>query len=109
MDNKGDSAQDLVDKVDTKFKVRKIPATSVQQKTLVARGVIVENRPYFILQRGLVTLGLYITKFGRDLFISIVSYLKPPISNFRVILLIVMVLFWLYSVFIFPNSLPGSF
>ena len=108
MDNKGDSAQVLINKVDSKFKVRKIPATSVQQKTLVARGVIVENRPYFILQRGLVALGLYITKFGRDLFISIVSYLKPPISNFRVILLAIMIIFWLYSVFIFPNSLTDS-
>jgi len=108
MDNKGDHAQDLVNKVDSKFKERKIPATSVQQQTLVARGVIVENRPYFILRRGLVSMGLYITKFGRDLFVSIVSYLKPPISNFRVIILVIMVLFWLYSVFIFPNSIADS-
>lgn len=108
MDNKGDNTQDLITKVNDKFQVRKIPDSTVQQKFLVARGLIVEHRPYFILQRRLVTIGLYITKYGRDLFISIVSYLKPPISNFRVILLILMVLFWLYSVFIFPNSLTDS-
>jgi hypothetical protein len=46
----------------------------------------VENRPYFIIRRGLVSLGLNIGGVGRDLFISMATYLKPPISNFRVLL-----------------------
>ncbi|GAB4400679.1 MAG: hypothetical protein OHK0031_19240 [Anaerolineales bacterium] len=45
-----------------------------------------ESRPYFIIQRGLISLGLNIGAFGRDLFISMATYIKPPISNFRAIL-----------------------
>ncbi len=65
-----------------------------------------------MLRRGLATVALYIAGFGRDLFVSQASYLKPPISNFRVIVLILMLIFGLYITFIYPfalaNSLSGS-
>jgi hypothetical protein len=105
MDNQGNHTQELIDKIYGKFSDRGIPGAHIQQKVLVARGLIVENRPYFLLQKGLVTLGLYIGEFGRDLFISLASYLKPPISYFRVLVLSLMMLFWLYSIFILPNAI----
>jgi hypothetical protein len=81
----------------------------MRQETLVARGLIVESRPYFILKRGLVSVALYINQFGQDLFVSLVSYLKPPISNFRVAVLGLMLLFWAYMMFIYTNALKNEF
>jgi hypothetical protein len=69
--------------------------------------VFVEQRNYFILQRGLATLALYIAKFGRDLFISQASYLKPPISNFRVTMVIVMFASIIYEVYAPVASVLG--
>lgn len=109
MDNQGQRAPDLSNKVTAKFKERSINGAKVENKTLVGRGLIVESRPYFLLQRGLVTVGLYITQFGKDLFVSIASYLKPPISGARVTLLAVMTLFELYFWFIFPGQVNRAF
>ena len=108
MDNKGESSQKLVEKVNSKFMERQIPETDFRRQVLEAKGVLVERRPYFIVQHNLVSTGLNITSFGRDLFISIASYLKPPISNFRVLLLGVMVFFGLYMTFGYPESLSNA-
>ena len=108
MDGQGPRAEDLTRKVDSKFKERQIPSTHVRQETLAARGLVVESRPYFILRSGLVSMALYISQFGRDLFVSLVSYLKPPISNFRAAILGVMLLFGAYMLFVFPNSLDSE-
>jgi hypothetical protein len=93
MDGEGHRALDLVAQVEAKFQEREIPGVTISKQTLTAKGIVVETRPYFLLRRGLATLALYISEFGHDLFISQVSYLKPPISNFRVLLLIAMLLF----------------
>jgi len=87
MDGQGGRADDLINRISQRFNERRIPGVQVTQERLTAKGVLVEVRPYFILKRGLVSLGLNITTFGKDLFISLVTYLKPPISNFRVMLL----------------------
>lgn len=97
MNNEGQRRDDLINRVETKFKERDIPGAFVSRQVLEARGVLVENRPYFILKRGLVSTALYINQFGRDLFISLASYLKPPISNVRVLVVAGMVLFQLYA------------
>jgi hypothetical protein len=108
MDNQGDQAEELTKKVTNKFDERTIPGSDVQKKNLVGRGVIVERRPYFLVKRELVTVGLYIAQFGKDLFVSLASYLKPPVSNARVILVVLMSLFAFYTLFIFPNSLTKA-
>ncbi len=108
MDGQGPQAEALISKVETKFKERQIPNTTVTQEVLVARGLLVENRPYFILRRGLVSVALYIRQFGRDLFISLAAYLKSPISNFRVLILFLMLLFQGYVLFIYPNSVNSA-
>lgn len=102
MDSQGSHADELVSNVEHKFSQRKIPHTAVVRRTLTARGVLVENRPYFLLRRGLATVALYIAAFGEDLFISLASYLKPPISPLRVLILLAMVAFQFFMYFLFP-------
>lgn len=109
MDNQGGKAVELSGKVTTLYRDRAIPGAQVENKNLVGRGLVVESRPYFLLQRGLVTVGLYIAQFGKDLFVSIASYLKPPISGARVALLGVMTLFAFYTLFLFPGALNRAF
>jgi hypothetical protein len=108
MDGQGSRAEDLTRKVESKSRERQIPSTQVRQETLVARGLVVESRPYFVLKRGLVSVALYINQFGRDLFVSLVSYLKPPVSNFRVAVLGLMLLFGAYMTFIYTNALKNE-
>jgi hypothetical protein len=85
MDSQAARYQDLLRQVNQRLQDRQIPDIRIAWKTLTARGVIVESRPYFLIQRGLVSLGLNIAPFGKDLFISMATYLKPPISTFRVL------------------------
>ena len=108
MDNQGARAAELIDKVNANFDQREIPGVNISHPTLVAQGVVVEKRPYFLLRRGLASLGLYIAQFGQDLFVSLVSYLKPPISNFRVLILILMLLFQAFMTFGYPVVLSGA-
>ena len=93
MDNQALRHTDLLKQVNKRLRERQIPGIDVRWETLTARGIIVESRPYFIIKRGLVSLGLNIGSFGKDLFISMATYLKPPISNFRVLILIGCILF----------------
>lgn len=108
MDGQGLRTNDLIEKVDANFGQREIPGVYLDHSTLVARGLVVEQRPYFILRRGLASIGLYIAQFGQDLFVSLVSYLKPPISNFRVLILILMLLFQAFMTFGYPVALSGA-
>jgi hypothetical protein len=109
MEGEGKKATTLLKKVEENIQERQIPGTQVRKETLVARGVIVERRPYLLLQRGLVSLALYIAKFGHDLFISQASYLKPPISNFRVIVVAMMLLFQAFMILIYPAAINNAF
>jgi hypothetical protein len=108
LDGSGGRVEDLTQRIHLKFGQRQIPGVMVQPKTLVARGVFVERRPYIILKRGLVSLALNIFQFGQDLFISLASYLKPPISNFRVIIASIMTLIWVFSSFMLPALVYSS-
>jgi hypothetical protein len=108
LDNKGDCAEQLNTQVKNRFFDRRIPEGEHLYTRLMGKGLLVETRPYFILRRGLVSLGLYIGQFGKDLYISLASYLKPPVSYFRVAVLAAMALFWLYMVFGFSASLEGQ-
>jgi hypothetical protein len=108
LDGSGGRVEELTQRIHLKFGQRQIPGVVVQPKTLVARGVFVERRPYIILKRGLVSLALNIFQFGQDLFISLASYLKPPISNFRVIIVCIMTLIWVFSSFVLPALIYAS-
>ena len=81
-----DSEDELIKMIKDKFSERKIPGSSLASKTLSVKGVLEEKRPYFLLSRGVATVAVYVSGFGKDLFVSIASYLKPQISKFCVIL-----------------------
>jgi hypothetical protein len=108
MDGCANRTSDLVQRINLKFSERQIPGAMIRSQILVARGVFVEKRPYIILKKGLVSLALNVGEFGKDLFISLASYLKPPISYFRVLVAGIMVFIWLFGSFVLPALIYGS-
>lgn len=108
LDNLGDRAEGLREAVTNRFKERQIPGGVVQPKILTGRGISVERRPYYLIRRGVATAGLYIARFGQDLFISQVTYARGPINPLRVALLLISVLFQVYLMFGYGQSLESS-
>lgn len=108
LDDLGEKAGALHEAVTRRFQQREIPASAMNWTTLVAQGILVERRPFYFVKRGITTVALYIAQFGKDLYISQVTYAKGPISNVRVGILIFMVLFQLYFMFSFSNSVFGA-
>ena len=107
LDNLGQRAQELVQNVSNRFQERSIPDTQIGWRQLTGQGVLVEQRRFFFLRRGITTLALYVNQHGRDLYISIVTYVKGPISNVRVAILALMLLFQLFFMFGFTNTATG--
>jgi hypothetical protein len=108
-DGRGEHAGALIARVEEHFRQRQIPQTRIAKSYLTARGLIVDRRAYFILSRNLATVALYITAFGRDLFVSLVSYLKPPVSAFRVALVMTMLAFQAFMSLFYPAMLSEAF
>jgi hypothetical protein len=79
-------AEALRDAVMKRFNRRQIPDATVTQVHLTGKGVDVEQRPFYRVQRGMATVWLYIARFGEDLYVSQVSYIKGPISRAKVLL-----------------------
>ena len=92
----GDRADTLRNAIDMRFAGRAIQDAVVSNKTLVGRGVAVEQRPYFLIQRKIATVGLYIARLGNDIYISQVTYARGPISAARVLLLAMMLVFQMF-------------
>lgn len=90
LNDKGAQAETLRDAVVERFARRNIPDAVVEEATLVRRGILVDSRPFFLVRRNLSTVGLYLARFGQDLYISQVTYAKSPISIWRVLILISM-------------------
>ena len=104
LDDLGGRAEDLREAVTERFKRRNTPGAQVQPRILTAKGVAVEQRPYYLVRRGRATAGLYIAKFGQDLYISQVSYFKGPISGARILIVLAMVAFVIF----YPAMLSGA-
>lgn len=100
---KGNKANELVENIRSSYSDREIPGALMAKKTMIAKGLLVETRPYFILNRGAINIALYISEFGKDLFVSLASYLKPPFSNFRILVVAFLALIgWISPNFVFP-------
>jgi len=108
LDNLGARAGDLHAAVTERFQQRAVPNADMAWHELTAQGLIVERRPFYFVRRGITTVALYIAQFGRDLYISQVTYVKSPISNLRVIVLALMILFQLFFMFGFTNAIAGT-
>lgn len=102
INDQGERAEVLQEIVASRFESRQIPGARLEPVSLVRQGVLLDTRPYFLIRRGLSTVGLYIARFGRDLYVSQVTYFKGPISNFRVLLLIAAILLsYIYPYYLF--------
>lgn len=108
LDNLGHRANDLHQAVTERFQLRAVPNADMGWQQLTAQGIIVERRPFYFVRRGITTVALYIAQFGRDLYISQVTYVKSPISNLRVIVLALMIAFQLFFMFGFTRALAGT-
>ncbi len=106
MENRGDRARELFDRVAARFRDRQFPGITFQQQTLIAHSSIVEKRTYLILRRHLACTALFITQYGKDLYIAQLSYIKPPVSYARVLILGLMLLFALVT--LFASSITSS-
>lgn len=104
LDGAGNQAGQLYNAVKTRFERREIPETVTVLKTLQLRGVNADPRPYFILQRRRATVALHIAQFGKDLYVSQVSYSLGPISMVRVWAFIAMAV---YAVFYTPIQMAS--
>lgn len=107
LDEQGVNAQKLHEAVTERFRQRQIPGSQMEWSTLVAKGLLVERRPFYFIKRGITTVALYIAQFGRDLYISQVTYVKGPFSNVRIAILALMILFFLYYSTFYSASLFG--
>lgn len=107
LDEQGANAQKLHEAVTERFRQRQIPGSQMEWSTLVAKGLLVERRPFYFIKRGITTVALYIAQFGRDLYISQVTYVKGPFSNVRIAILALMILFFLYYSTFYSASLFG--
>ncbi|MCL4266952.1 MAG: zinc-ribbon domain-containing protein [Anaerolineae bacterium] len=107
LDEQGTNAQKLHGAVTERFQQRQIPGSQMEWSTLVAKGLLVERRPFYFIKRGITTVALYIAQFGRDLYISQVTYVKGPFSNVRIAILALMILFFLYYSTFYSASLFG--
>lgn len=108
LDNLGHRAGDLHQAVSERFQQRAVPGATMGWQELTAQGIIVERRPFYFVRRGISTVALYIAQFGRDLYISQVTYVKSPISTLRVVFLGLMILFQLFFMFGFTNAVGGT-
>jgi len=104
INDQGERVDELLFSVSTRFARRDIPGATVEPVKLVRQGVLVDTRPYFLIRRGLTTAGLYIARFGQDLYVSQVTYFKGPISSMRILILAAMVLFAVLYPVIFNNA-----
>ena len=108
LDDLGHRDGELHEAITQRFRERQIPLTKMNWKNLTGRGVIVERRPFYLIRRGITTVALYIGQFGKDLFISQVTYAKGPISFVRVLILALMLLFQIYFTYGHTNSVSGA-
>lgn len=107
LDDLGHKANDLHNAVTERFHKRQIPGSNMHWQTLIAKGLLVERRPFYFIRRGITTVALYIAQFGQDLYISQVTYVKGPITAVRSIIVGLMVAFALYFTFIYTSVLTG--
>lgn len=109
LDDLGQMAEGLHEAVTARFDQRQIPGANRDWRTLTAKGLLVEKRPFYFIKRGITTVALYIARFGQDLYISQVTYVKGPISNIRVAILALMLIFYIYFVTVYSSALLDGF
>lgn len=95
LDNLGFKAEELRNAVTKRFSERGIPDAKFIYQTLSGKGILAESREYYLARRRAINVGVYISRFGKDLYISMVTYYKGAISPGKVLVLLTMITFLL--------------
>ncbi len=107
LENAGAHAEELRNTVSERFQQRQIPGARFDCVLLSGQGVGAEKRPFYRIRRGLATVWLYVARFGQDLYVSQVSYVKAAIGKGRLLMLVILVgmvlLSWINSLAIYLN------
>ncbi len=86
LDGQGKHATSLADEVRKRFEQRQIPDADFVPTVFQRKDILADSRPYFMVKKpigtaGLASAGLYITAYGKDLYVSQVTYFRGPISK----------------------------
>ncbi len=92
LDGQGHLTDQVRQMVAERFHQREVPGATGAHQMLSVQGIAVEGRPYQIFRRGVGTVALYIGPWGRDLYISTVSFALGAVSPVRVGLLVLLAL-----------------
>ncbi len=102
LDGYGHVADSLRQVSEQRFEERRIPNVSYRREVLTAQGIAVEQRPYYIFQRGVATVGVYMAQFGDDLYVSKVAFARGMLSQLRLAFAGFVVLFAIFGWFVLP-------
>lgn len=108
LNDQGHQLPQVISQVHQRFDHRSVPDAEINPVVLTAQGLLAERRYYFMLKLGLVSMALYINRFGNDLYVSLSSYLKPPINPLRVLVMVLMLLFSLFMFTLYAPALQNA-
>jgi len=86
------------------LKIHDIPRLNVNLERLVERGILMEEREYLTVSRGVSTVFTFVTPAGRDLYISRATTVLPAISNVRAIVVGLLLFIMFLGFFIHPST-----
>ncbi len=86
------------------LKLRDIPRLNVNPERLMERGILMEEREYLTVFRGVATVFIYVTPAGRDLYISRATTVLPAISSVRVAIVSLLLLIMFLGFVIHPSA-----
>jgi hypothetical protein len=84
-DNLGGHADQAFAIIQQKLDAKQIPDAVCRVEKLTDQGISVEQRDYFVIQRGVTTVALYVARFGTDLYVSWDTFVLPLVSRIRVV------------------------
>jgi len=76
---------------------RGVAGLEVKQERLIERGLLMEEREYTTLHRGVTTVFVHVAPAGRDLYISRATAVLPAISSIRVVIATLLLLLMLFG------------
>lgn len=89
-DGLGHRAEEVFQSAQQKIGARQIPDAFANVEVLTDQGIIVEQRTFFTIKRGVATVSLYIAPFGNDLYISWDTFVLPKLSLTKIALAVLL-------------------
>lgn len=86
------------------LKMHDIPRLNITLERLFERGILMEEREYLTVSRGVSTVFIFVTPAGRDLYISRATTVLPAISNVRAAVVGLLLFIMFLGFFIHPST-----